>query len=263
MQTREMDLPLRNGIWNVLFDAFIGATPDNRAVGNGQFFELWVRLWRDLFKKPVDTLPPFMGGARQNLRDWYFKAQWFEVYDFAEFALADPHPLLDRVQLAAQLNEILKRELAGFTIVGGHVSPITNEEELGEITRALAAGPSPVNEHLDTAIELFSDRSSPDYRNSIKESISAVESLARILADDPKAELGKALRALEGKVEIHPALDRAFKSLYGYTSDQGGIRHALLESSSIDAEDARYMLVVCSAFINYLRVKAQKAGLKL
>jgi len=62
---------------------------------------------------------------------------------------------------------------------------------------------------------------------------------------------------------MHPSLKQGFEKLYGYTSDDDGIRHALLDEANLDMEDARFMLVSCSAFVNYLVVKAQKAGISL
>lgn len=103
----------------------------------------------------------------------------------------------------------------------------------------------------------------PDYRNSIKESISAVESLAQIISGDKKAELGKALKIIKDKIGLHTALEQGFSKLYGYTSDSDGIRHSLSEESTLDLEDAIYMLTSCSAFINYLIIKSDKSGIKL
>lgn len=40
--------------------------------------------------------------------------------------------------------------------------------------------------------------------------------------------------------------------MYGYASDANGIRHALSEESTISVADAKFMLVICSAFINYV-----------
>ena len=48
------------------------------------------------------------------------------------------------------------------------------------------------------------------------------------------------------------------KKIYGYTSNGDGIRHALLEEDSLEYEDALYMLVSCSAFVNYLISKFEK-----
>lgn len=72
------------------------------------------------------------------------------------------------------------------------------------------------------------------------------------LSDDPKASLGVALNKIEKTHELHPAFKKALSNLYGYTSDADGIRHALLDESNISYSDAKYMLVSCSAFINYV-----------
>ena len=79
------------------------------------------------------------------------------------------------------------------------------------------------------------------------------------MTGDEKATLGKAIKKLEeAGVPVHGALKTAFLKLYGYTSDEGGIRHALSEQSTVGQEDARFMLVACSAFVNYLAVKKDK-----
>ncbi len=71
------------------------------------------------------------------------------------------------------------------------------------------------------------------------------------------------MKEIETKISLHPALKDAFSSLYGYTSDAEGIRHALLDEPNLSFEDAKFMLVSCSAFINYLISKAPKAGIKI
>lgn len=54
-------------------------------------------------------------------------------------------------------------------------------------------------------------------------------------------------------VVIHKALKSAFNILYGYTSDANGIRHAGdIGGPSSTFDEAKFMLVSCSAFINYL-----------
>ena len=63
-----------------------------------------------------------------------------------------------------------------------------------------------------------------------------------------------ALRQLEKNgITIHPALKQAYIKLYAFSSDQGGIRHADgMFESNVTFEEAKYMLVSCSAFVNYL-----------
>jgi len=103
-------------------------------------------------------------------------------------------------------------------------------------------------------LDFLSNRSKPDYRNSIKESISAVEAFCQKITSDDKATLGIALAKIEKNHALHPSLKSSFKSLYGYTSDASGIRHALTDTSKDPSfEEAKFMLVSCSAFINYLK----------
>jgi len=63
---------------------------------------------------------------------------------------------------------------------------------------------------------------------------------------------------LEDEIKPHPALKPAFSNLYGYTSDEGGIRHALLQAESVRFEDAKFFLVLCSAFVNFVTAKVGK-----
>ena len=106
-----------------------------------------------------------------------------------------------------------------------------------------------------TTVKHWADRENPDYRNSIKEAISAVESIARVVSGRDKATLGDALQAIEKSGQLHPALKKGFLKLYGYTSDEQGIRHAMLDEPNLTAADARYFLVSCSSFVNYLKAQ--------
>ncbi len=139
---------------------------------------------------------------------------------------------------------------------------IINNEELEEISCAMVSQYEPVNTHINKALSLYADRKKPDYENSIKESISAVESICCIITGTTgsQATLGNTLKKLEkdGGVVIHGAMKAAFEKLYGYTSDSDGIRHGGIDFSNAPAEDAKYMLVSCSAFINYLIEKQSK-----
>ena len=64
-------------------------------------------------------------------------------------------------------------------------------------------------------------------------------------------------------LQIHNAMEKAFLALYGYTSDENGIRHGGIDFTSVPSEDAKYMLVSCSAFVNYLMEKWSKVDAKV
>ncbi len=146
---------------------------------------------------------------------------------------------------------MLEKHLSAYRFVNYRIVEITAIETAIESPDTQET----VKIHLSRALELLSDRKNPDYRNSIKESISAIEAYAQLITNNSKATLGQALSILERKNDLHEALKRSFSNLYGYTSDTNGIRHALLDVPSLKQEDALFMLVTCSAFINYLKVK--------
>ena len=222
------------------------------------------RLWVEHFKYPLNELVDleiYQGKAIQTIHEEFGELEWSEVYDFIEFvagaANRSEYPL-NVDEYIGFCNRVLEEENSAYRLVGGYITEITSEEEISEIEEALAAPYEGVRIHLQSALEKLSDKTNRDYRNSIKESISAVESLAQEITGNPKATLGQALKVIESQAPLHGALRTAFEKLYGYTNDASGIRHALSEESDIDFHDAKFMLVSCSAFTNYLIGKSQQ-----
>lgn len=150
------------------------------------------------------------------------------------------------------LNNVFEKEFVGYRFVDGYIVRITSEVEINQIEEAIAVKKNKVNEHLEKALLLLSDRENPDYENSIKESISAVEAMCNDITGK-KSTLGEALKLLKKENQIHPSLETAFEKLYGYTSDASGIRHAgQIDGQNASFEEAKFMLVACSGFVNYL-----------
>ena len=194
------------------------------------------------------------------LQDYLMNCSWNEVYEFVEAHIAsvDEEDQTFRMQ---EYNELFESEKSAYRFVNGELAPITNKEEIATFEKAGETPYDSVNKHIKKAIALYSDISTPDYENSIKESISAVEALCSIIAEESgaRATLGKMLKHLEDKgVNIPPAMKSAYSSLYGYASNEGGIRHGSIEFKDVPAEYAKYMLVSCSAFVNYLIEKWSK-----
>lgn len=150
-------------------------------------------------------------------------------------------------------NNVFKDEYVGYRFVNDIIVQITDKTEIDAIENASNTEYDIINEHIKKAIRLISDREQPDYENSIKESISAVEAMC-VLIIGKKGTLGDALKHIEEKgVTIHPSLKSAFQKLFGYTSDANGIRHAGdVGGASSTFDEAKFMLVSCSAFVNYL-----------
>lgn len=159
-------------------------------------------------------------------------------------------------------NQLFEQEYVGYRFVNGRIVAISDTTEIDAIEEACCNPIEGCRTQLQKALDFLADRENKDYKNSIKESISAVESICQVIVNNEKVTLGEALKQLESKgLSIHPSLKQAFLKLYGYTSDQGGIRHAEgMFESDVTFEEAKFMLVSCSAFINYLISEMGKGG---
>ena len=258
IQLNDVDYALFNRIWNVFYrdqrekwevhSVFqsVGAV-ENLLDSFGQSYEYPTTS----FEKDRNV---------EKLKNYLMGSEWYEIYDFLERYLKIIEP---KKQLEKQLNIILEEEKSGYRIVKGLVTPITNNIELTSLAKSLSTKYDAVNKHFEKALSLYSSRKKPDYDNSIKESISAVEAICCIITGESgkQATLGNTLKKLkDNEVHIHPAMEKAFLSLYGYTSDESGIRHGGIDFKGASAEDAKYMLISCSAFVNYLIEKWAKVN---
>lgn len=94
-----------------------------------------------------------------------------------------------------------------------------------------------------------------NFAGSIRESIHAVESAARKIDPKNSKSMSDALQSLtQRNMPIHPALQNAFNALYGYTSDEQGIRHPMIDNDpdKIRFDEAIFMYAVCVSFVDYL-----------
>ncbi len=273
IQRESIDDDLKNRLWSALqLSLWDHWSPNERFMGfqpeGGRKVEHVVRLcWLNYFKLPLDTLPEFDSNYQKSsyriIREHFFTGEWWQTYDLLEFLIQySPEDWKDR--LIAIANTFLQLESAAYRVVGGQIVEIADGTEIEAIETALDHGVKSSRCHLSRALELLADRKQPDYRNSIKESISAVEAICQILSGKSKATLGDGIKVLKAQSQIHPAFEQAFLKLYGYTSDEGGIRHALTEDSTTPScADAKFMLVSCASFTNFLLTKAAENNLSI
>jgi hypothetical protein len=243
---------LRNSIWNVIATYYV---PDDETFVAGRFQKFLKSLYIHSFKLPVDHIDEYVSRARETLMGIVSAIEWFDLFDLVEFLLS---PSATRFMKSGQPEELsnafnyaLKLNRSGYRVLNQKIVPITDETELSAISEALELpdGYALASEHIKTALALYSDKKTPDYRNAVKEAISAVESATRVATGESKT--GVALKELVASFKLHPALAEAFNKLYGFTSDGGGIRHALIQDSDVDAPLAKFMIVACSAFVSY------------
>ena len=200
-------------------------------------------------------------GLIKETRDIFENGDYVAIFGWLEFVLK--HPACPP-NVADNIDGNLRFCRAAYRVVEHRViCPIASDAEHASIVKAFADLAATqfngARAHLGKAA---SHLTAGAYADSVRESIHAVEAVCRTL--DPSADiLSKALKKLEQKISIHPAMKNGFTSLYAYTSDEKGIRHALLDDSTakVDETDALFMFGACAAFVSYLINKARSSGL--
>jgi len=269
--SKGMTEELRTRLWNIYYDIVTSYLRSCKQEGNdlieeyapswkeGLFYESFIRpLIGDYFGIPLHKL----GGKSETfintiLSEIFFNSQWFQVYDLLELLAGtlknNNLHLFEEFQ--KQINNALKEKFAPYRMLDGKITPLKDELEVESVISALEKTRDKfhsVYEHLSKALSLFSDRKSPDYSNTIKESISAVDSLLKIVCNNKKT-LAQNIKKVCEKLNLHPAFCQAIEKLYGWSSDDKGIRHGKSpgESDPLQAE-AKFVLIAATAFINYL-----------
>ena len=259
IQIKSITKELRNRIWNLFYQCELKPYEVDE-----NFLDDFLSGKPTIEEKIVDKLGLSINSVtppKTRLRTYIEQsAKWYEVYDVVEIYIS----FLDkkkREQRTKQLNTIFEQEKSGYRIVLGEITPITNDAEIETIEQAAATPYDSVNQHISKALAHYADLKNPDYENSVKEAISAVEAMCCIITgtSGKQATLGNAIKKLEDKgVHIHGGMKQGFKDLYGYASDESGIRHGGKDFKSVPPEDAKFMLISCSAFVNYLIEKWSK-----
>ncbi|NMH26379.1 AbiJ-NTD4 domain-containing protein [Flavobacterium solisilvae] len=265
LQIENIDIDLKNSIWSLFLESYLKKIEQyNYNSNENKLLKYCYELWLNFFKIPIDKAPVYSSSGRtyvneevffKFIRDFFFSnsTMWYEIYDLIEYSSKYFTP-----ETIITFNKIFEREKSAYRFIDNKIIAITSKEEIEEIEEAIAGNTifNSVNDHLKAATNILSEKNNPIYRNSIKESISAVESLCKIYTNNDKATLGETLSILEKNNQLHPALKKSISSLYGYASDGAGIRHGLKEDDIvIDFHEAKFILVVCVSFINYLKSK--------
>lgn len=271
IQVEALDKETRNALWNLI-------SPFLKTAITSSFTTVHIDIWTDLYHEASDTYPNTYrkqeyGVEKKELFYRFFRGkiiddQWHECLSLVEFLAENEYrakwntqiagaygtPQVPKAPLPKEYNAIFEQYMVGYRFIGDTIAPIIDKNEVQSIESAINEGSDAVSEQLSKALHYLSDRKNPDYAKSIACSISAVESQCNILLGGTKLSLGQALDTLaKNGFNWHPALKEAFDKLYGFASNAPGIRHGGAAPSNANQPLATFMLVACSAFINYLK----------
>jgi hypothetical protein len=265
LKPTELTKALRARLWAVLNSHLNKATKSiDSVVYRPAIQGAWVTILYDAhvtrWHLPADEFDAKPDSQKSILKPLVWQGSYGQVYGLLQSIIrhrACPRDFSREIAIALQACK------AGYRLDENSKTliPVASEEEAAVVARAFAALNTDVysaaRKHLITAAERLT---AGDWPGSIRESIHAVESIVRVLTGK-KEDFSKAIASLEARWSIHGALGRSFRSLYGYTSDEPGIRHPLVddEKASVDEADALFMFGACSAFVTYLIERAKSA----
>lgn len=151
------------------------------------------------------------------------------------------------------VDDLFETEYIGYRFLNNQICRITSKTEIESIKNAFSTPYDKVNEHISKAISLIKENGIRDYKNSIKECVSALECLLNIKLNTNDLSLGKAIDEYAKKTDIHQAFKKSISQLYGYTSDSPGIRHGVNKKDNKEGfNEAKLILVITSGYINYI-----------
>ena len=255
------DLPsaARTRIWNVFHSFMIQTLQYHDDFGQTDLGEDWFDILYDKHVAfdvlPFDEMDYQLGDKLHSIRKSIDTLPFNKAFDLIQFVLRHPScpdGFIDDIKEEFALSRL------AYTIDDGPpptIIPSVTAEEGNTILESMQtlrdAGFRGSAEHLRKAAECINGG---EWAEGVRESIHAVESVARQLDPQASTTLEPALKSLEGSGTLHPARKSAFTKLYGYTSNEQGIRHALLEqdSANVGMDEAVFMLGACASFSSYL-----------
>ena len=258
------NLELNLDIWNVsyglIFSVYRDPPQSNLPTTTTGLKSFFIFFYAEALKKSIDQIPSDINKAIKKLKKYMLQAKTNEIFDSLEILCEHFPDIRNSYQdFEYEINKILEKYSSIYRLINRKVTRITSNQEIQSIEEALeSTNPySGVQQHINQALKLMSDRHNPDYRNSIKESISAVEALAMKLLDHDSITLGKAIHPLKNKYGLHHNLLGSLDKLYAYTCDEDGVRHGSPHTSTVSYSEAKFTLVACTNFINYLIEKTK------
>jgi hypothetical protein len=262
----------RNGLLHLLFDLV-----------EKEYVDGWGAIARELQRigrlSPVEYSTSSISSLKQAKADSETALgalRWEKTYDFCErlhnhlareigyhdndgdYQVRTPKSEVQG-RIANELQRLFSEEGLAFEFTEGLVRRRGRKHTVDMTTKAQVvlgdARLASARKHYDKALQFFRSPSKPDYENTVKEAVCAVEAAGKVLFPSAKAatlgELAKWLTTTKD-VSVPKALVHTITGVYGYRSGGEGVGHGGAEGGPATKEVAEYVLAVCASQIIYL-----------
>ena len=186
---------------------------------------------------------------------------WEQFYDICEVMWQSLKYERERGNLSEEINTLFKEEHLGFELRDGKVEKIGSGfidariKEARYLLKELEFRGA--DEHFEKALKALNTRPNPDVENCVKDAVSAIESVGRIISGNEKAMLPNIIKDMAKEDLIPKPLDEAIQKVYAYRGNQPGVAHGLVGISKVTIDEAEFVLAMSAAIIIYLVKKKQ------
>lgn len=246
----ELSKEIRNKLWFEFHKFFVANTQySSKVKGNAyssmaeNFHETWVHLLgmeSDSFRADAFT---------QFTKTLIFNAKCEDVINFLDYIIGTDYvdgDIVSGIYSSLKLSAYRINEKAKQIYVVS--SAEQGEAVANSLNTIFSSKFNGVQTHIRKATEFLNQG---QYRDSIRESIHAVESALRVICGEDT--LPDCLKVLaKNKIVLHPALKVGLEKIYSYTSDKEGIRHSLKEDTDFSSlSEAVLMFGLSTSFCGY------------
>jgi len=263
----ELPRKARNALWSYLFHSMqsSGHPPPYFHMLGAPWDVVFYDYHVSILNSPADEFNNDMGVQLRVTKQLFLDGEYNRVFDVVQFIMGHEFvPDGFREFVVTTLQE----SMCAYSIVEGVWTIVSSAvpEQRTSVERAfrvLNDGPfGGARRHLSNSSECIN---AGDHSGSVRESIHAVESVARRIDNNSRKSLAPALDSLAKRgLVLHGAFKNGIERLYGYTSNEDGIRHSLSDATTnVDAADAVFMFGACASFAAFLVEKARDAGVPI
>ena len=198
------------------------------------------------------------------------KCIWWHFYDICQalwILIKHNYPKHEAEKKALEfsndVNTLFKEEQLGFELTKeGKIEKVGSGFIDAKVKEARYLLKEPEFKGADTqfekAIKALNVRPNPDVENCVKDAVSAIESVGRIIVSDEKAILPDIIKDMTKRGIIPKPLDQTIQKIYAYRGDQPGVAHGLVGISEVTIDEAEFVLAMSAAMIIYLVKKRSK-----
>ena len=225
----------------------------------GDFASLLVSYYRDVLHWTRDNARHYVitKEVREHILRFIENGDWAEVLELLTFSIRSTF-------IGEDYRDVLIEALSGprspyriFKYQDGYaIIPQSTEAERaaisGNLESIFQSTFEGAKEHFGKAIGALDALGAPKHADVVREFVHAVQSAVRVISGKPKATLSDALKLIKGQVPT--ALYDGMQKLYGYASDEKGVRHSLVEGENerLGQDEAIFAFSVCAAIVGFL-----------